>query len=213
MRIKKYITQGVSGYLIQCQFLLTNIKIIVWQIVRRITIEIVGMRGYMIDKKLLVMSGKKQKRQLFSFFFIRKKQHLCQRTESCMFLAPLRSCRVSISHQSDRRIRVHISHQSESRFVLSFERLKFQQSNGGFGESDWQNGIIFQNEKCWLFCVSDVYFTALHEKCDTIGQMKDIRLPIVSCYSWCENGGQLFESKQSSVHCSTIMVIVPSRRE
>ena len=27
----------------------------------------------MIDKKLLVMSEKKQKRQLFSFFFIRKK--------------------------------------------------------------------------------------------------------------------------------------------
>ena len=43
--------------MIQCQFLLTNIKIIVWQIVRRITIEIVGMRGYMIDKKLLVRSG------------------------------------------------------------------------------------------------------------------------------------------------------------
>ena len=64
----------MSGYLIQCQFLLTNIKIIVWQIVRRITIEIVGMRGYMhmIDKKLLVMSAKKQKRQFFSFFTKKK---------------------------------------------------------------------------------------------------------------------------------------------
>ena len=30
------------------------------------------------------------------------------------------------------------------------------------------------------FCVFNVYFTALYEKCDTNGQMKDIRLPIVN---------------------------------
>ena len=64
----------MCGYLIQCQFLLTNIKIIVWQIVRRITIEIVGMRGYMIDKKLLVMSGKKKSRKdNFLGFLLKKK--------------------------------------------------------------------------------------------------------------------------------------------
>ena len=39
-----------------------------------------------------------------------------------MLLAPIRSFRVCISHQSDRRIRVCISHQSERRFVLWFER-------------------------------------------------------------------------------------------
>ena len=81
----------------------------------------------MIDKKLLVMSGKKQKRQLFSFFFLLEKNSIYVSVQKV----------VCFSHQSDRRIRVHISHQSESRFVLSFERLKFQQSNGGFGESDW----------------------------------------------------------------------------
>ena len=38
------------------------------------------------------------------------------------------------------------------------------------------------DEKCWLFCVFNVYmyFTALHEKCDTTGQMRDIRLPTVN---------------------------------
>ena len=82
----------MSGYLIQCQFLLTNIKIIVWQIVRRITIEIVGMRGYMIDKKLLVMSGKKQKRQLFSFFFLLEKNSIYGSVQKV----------VCFSHQSDR---------------------------------------------------------------------------------------------------------------
>ena len=37
-----------------------------------------------------------------------------------------------------------------------------------------------RNEKCWLFCVFNVYLTSLYEKCDTTGQMKDIRLPIVN---------------------------------
>ena len=39
-----------------------------------------------------------------------------------MLLTSIRSFRVCISHQSDRRIRVCISHQSERRFVLWFER-------------------------------------------------------------------------------------------
>ena len=39
-----------------------------------------------------------------------------------MLLAPIRSFRVCISHQSDRRIRVCISYQSERRFFLWFER-------------------------------------------------------------------------------------------
>ena len=49
---------------------------------------------------------------------------------------------------------------------MLFFQLKFQLSNRGFGESDSLNGIIFLNEKCWLFCVFNVYmyFTALYEK-------------------------------------------------
>ena len=42
--------------------------------------------------------------------------------QSGMLLAPIRSYRVSISHQSGRRIRVCISHQSEHRFCPLFER-------------------------------------------------------------------------------------------
>ena len=98
-----------------------------------------------------------------------------------MLLAPIRSFRVCISHQSDRRIRVCILHQSERRFCsLVWEVFKFHRSNGGFGESGSHNGVIFQNEKCWLFCVFNMYLTVLHEKCDTTGQMKDISLPIVN---------------------------------
>ena len=56
-----------------------------------------------------------------------------------------------------------------------------------------------------------VYFTALYEKCDTTGQMKDIRLPIVSVllmlWKWWIVVREKFE------FCSTIIVIVPSRRE
>ena len=37
-----------------------------------------------------------------------------------------------------------------------------------------------QNEKCWLFCVFNMYFTARYEKCDASGQMEDIRLHIVN---------------------------------
>ena len=64
---------------------------------------------------------KKQKRfswvYFMSYFFLIKKK-LCQRTESGMLLAPIKSFRVCISHQSDHRIRVCISHQSERRFCL-----------------------------------------------------------------------------------------------
>ena len=71
--------------------------------------------------------------------------------------------------RSDRRIRLCISHQSVRRFgSLVWEMFKFQQSNGGFGESGSQDGIILL-----LF---NAYFTALKEKCDTTEQMKDIRL-------------------------------------
>ena len=49
-----------------------------------------------------------------SFFLL--KNNLCERTESGMLLAPIKSFRVCISHQSDRRIRLCISHQSERRF-------------------------------------------------------------------------------------------------
>ena len=108
-------------------------------------------------------------------------KHLCQRKESGMLLASIRSFRVCISHQSDRRIRVCISHHSERRFCSLVQQMfKVQRSNGGFGESGSSNGIIFQNEKCWLFCVFNVHFAALYEKCDTSGQMKDIRLSIVN---------------------------------
>ena len=36
------------------------------------------------------------------------------------------------------------------------------------------------NEKFWLFCVFNVYFNALYEKCNTTEQMKDTRLSIVN---------------------------------
>ena len=63
--------------------------------------------------------------------------------------------------------------------VLWFERCS--NFNEAMGDSERAiRKIIFQNEKCWLFCVFNVYFTALYEKCDTTGQMKDIRLPIVN---------------------------------
>ena len=84
---------------------------------------------------------------------------------------------VCYSQRSDRRIRLCISHQSVRRFgSLVWETFKFQPSNGGFGESGSQDGIIIQNEKWWLFCVFNAYFTALKEKYDTTEQMKDIRL-------------------------------------
>ena len=60
-------------------------------------------------------------------------------------------------------------------------------------------------ELCWLFCVLNVYFTALHET----GQMKDIRR-VTHAVKMVDS---LFESKWSSVRCNMIMVIVPSRRE
>ena len=80
--------------------------------------------------------------------------------------------------------------QSERSFCsLVWEMFKFQRSNGGFGESGSQDGIIIQNEKWWLFCVYNVYFTALKEKCDTTEQMKDIRLSILNVllmlWKWC----------------------------
>ena len=46
----------------------------------------------MIDKKLLVMSGKKQKRQLFSFFFLLGKNSIYVSVQKV----------VCFSHQSDR---------------------------------------------------------------------------------------------------------------
>ena len=40
-----------------------------------------------------------------------------------------------------------------------------------------------------VLVVFNVYFTAFYEKCDTTGQTKDIRLPVVTCYSCWENSG------------------------
>ena len=90
-----------------------------------------------------------------------------------MLLAPIRSYRVSISHQSDRRIRVCISHQSEHRFCPLFERC----SNFNEEMRDSERAV---REMKSSFVMRNVSFFAFYEKCDTTGQMKDIRLPIVN---------------------------------
>ena len=84
---------------------------------------------------------------------------------------------VCCSHQSDRLEYVRYLAPIRASFCsLVWEVFKFQRSNGEFGESVKWNHLL--DEKCWLFCVFNVYFTALYEICDTIGQMKDIKLPL-----------------------------------
>ena len=84
---------------------------------------------------------------------------------------------VCCSHQSDRLEYVRYLASIRASFCsLVWEVFKFQRSNGGFGESVKWNHLL--DEKCWLFCVFNVYFIALYEICDTTGQMKDIKLPL-----------------------------------
>ena len=100
---------------------------------------------------------------------------------------------VCCSHQSDRLGYVsrtkqiaalrYVSRTNQSVvFVLWFEKCSNFNEVTGYSERAVPNRIIFQNEKCWLFCVLNMYmyFTALYEKCDTTEQMKDVRLPIVN---------------------------------
>ena len=82
-----------------------------------------------------------------------------------MYLAPIRS-----PHES-----IYLAPIKASFFVLWFERC----SNFNEVMRDSERAVRkIWNEKCWLFCVFNLYFTALHEKYDTTGQMKDIRLLI-----------------------------------
>ena len=67
----------------------------------------------------------------------------------CLFFG-LRGVQISTKRGSERRVR-------RERFV------------------NWNHLLEWE----MLFCVLNVYFTALYEKCDTTGQIKDIRLPIV----------------------------------
>ena len=83
-----------------------------------------------------------------------------------------------IWHQSDRHMRVCILHQSECRFCsLVWEVFKFQRISVGFVK--WNHQLEWE---MLLFCVFNMYFTTLYDKCNSTGWMKDISLPIVNVF-------------------------------
>ena len=109
----------------------------------------------------------------YFFFKLKKKIYVSVRRMVCC------------SHQSDRLGYVRYLAPIRASFCsLVWEVFKFQWSNGEFGKSVKWNHLL--DEKCWLFCVFTVYFTALYEICDTTGQMKDIKLPLHNklSYDW-----------------------------
>ena len=63
-------------------------------------------------------------------------------------------------------------------FALWFERCSNFNEVMGFRREQFVKWN--QNEKCWLSCVFNAYFTALYEKCDTTRQIKDMVLPLVT---------------------------------
>ena len=99
---------------------------------------------------------------------------------------------VCCSHQSDRLGYVFRTNQIAALgfvsrtnqsvvFVLWFERCSnFNEVMGDSKRAVRKMASSFRMRNVGLFCVFNVYFTALHEKRDTTGQMKDIRLPIVN---------------------------------
>ena len=65
-----------------------------------------------------------------------------------------------------------------------------------------------------LFCVFNMYFTALYDKCNTTGWMKDISLPIVNVFLMLWKWWMVVQKKMEFCALSSmIMVIVPSKRE
>ena len=65
-------------------------------------------------------------------------------------------------------------------FVLWFERCSNFNEVMGDSKRAVRKMESSHRMDCWIFCIFNVYFTALYEKCDTSEQMKDIRLPIVN---------------------------------
>ena len=82
-----------------------------------------------------------------------------------MLLAPIRSFRVCISHQSERRF-----------CSLVWEVFNFNEVMG--------DSVRAVRKTKSSFRMRNVGFIALLEKCDTTGQMKDIRLPIRLLMLW-----------------------------
>ena len=87
---------------------------------------------------------------------------------------------VCCSHQSNRLGYVSRTNQSVV-FVLWFERCSnFNEVMGNSERAVRKLESSFRLGSVGFFVFLNVYFTALYEKCDTTGQMKDIRLPIVN---------------------------------
>ena len=80
-----------------------------------------------------------------------------------MLLAPIKSFRVCMSHQSDRRIRICISHQSERRFCsLVWEVFKFQRR--GVRRERFVNwNHLLEWEMLAFLCFKRVFYRALWE--------------------------------------------------
>ena len=88
---------------------------------------------------------------------------------------------VCFLHQSDRLGYVmYLAPVKASFLFFGLRGVQISLKKRGIRRERFVKWNHFLDKKCWLFCVFNVYFTAFYEKCDTTGQMKDIRLPIVN---------------------------------
>ena len=98
-----------------------------------------------------------------------------------MLLAPIKSFRV-LSRTNQITALGYVSRTNQSVvFVLWFERCSnFNEVMGNSERAVCKLESSFRLGSVGFSVFLNVYFTALYEKCDTTGQMKDIRLPIVN---------------------------------
>ena len=98
-----------------------------------------------------------------------------------MLLSPIRSFRVCISHHPIATLGYVFRTNQGVAFVLWFERCSnFNEVMGNSERAVRKLESSFRLGSVGFSVFLNVYFTALYEKCDTTGQMKDIRLPIVN---------------------------------
>ena len=97
-------------------------------------------------------------------------------------IGPIKSFRVYISRTNQIAALGYVSCTNQSVvFVLWFERCSnFNEVMGNSERAVRKLESSFRLGSVGFSVFLNVYFTALYEKCDTTGQMKDIRLPIVN---------------------------------
>ena len=98
-----------------------------------------------------------------------------------MLLAPIKSFRV-LSRTNQITALGYVSRTNQSVvFVLWFGRCSnFNEVMGNSERAVRKLESSFRLGSVGFSVFLNVYFTALYEKCDTTGQIKDIRLPIVN---------------------------------